>query len=302
MHFAAFYDSFEAGSLILKYGGSISSRLVSNDFTPLHITAVNKSTRMWSLLVKNGALDLNAKDIYDRSPLDIIVGDNWLCQENDNTVILSDGSGKKTCIFTNPLCLEHHSCPPSILDKSSVPPENLHRLNVLADSKIGILNSNSFNTKLDWCVLESVAEISDILRVHEWSYIRKLQSKCSQLNPDPEEQSGLTELDGDTTVSHKTFEAAMAAAGAVCKAVDSVVNGAHANAFCAVRPPGHHAGPKGSCRIPNGTESHGFCIFNNISIGAAYAMNRHRDNIKKVAIVDFGAIIDFSFNYFSNLI
>lgn len=62
------------------------------------------------------------------------------------------------------------------------------------------------------------------------------------------------------------------------------------NAFCAVRPPGHHAGPCGLISGPDagaGAESHGFCLLNNVSIGAAYAMNVYRETIKKVAIVDF---------------
>jgi acetoin utilization deacetylase AcuC-like enzyme len=62
------------------------------------------------------------------------------------------------------------------------------------------------------------------------------------------------------------------------------------NAFCAVRPPGHHAGPCGLMSGPEagaGAESHGFCLLNNISIGAAYALNVHRSVIKKVAIIDF---------------
>jgi hypothetical protein len=62
------------------------------------------------------------------------------------------------------------------------------------------------------------------------------------------------------------------------------------NAFCAVRPPGHHAGPSGLMSGPDagaGAESHGFCLLNNVSIGAAYAMNVHRSVVKRVAIVDF---------------
>lgn len=61
------------------------------------------------------------------------------------------------------------------------------------------------------------------------------------------------------------------------------------NAFCAVRPPGHHAGPRGvvpSANDPNG--SHGFCLVNNVAAGAAYAMNVHRRaGVKRVAILDF---------------
>jgi hypothetical protein len=62
------------------------------------------------------------------------------------------------------------------------------------------------------------------------------------------------------------------------------------NAFCAVRPPGHHAGPCGLMSGPDagaGAESHGFCLLNNVSIGAAYAMNVYRSEVKRVAIVDF---------------
>jgi acetoin utilization deacetylase AcuC-like enzyme len=63
-----------------------------------------------------------------------------------------------------------------------------------------------------------------------------------------------------------------------------VVLGKNRNAFCAIRPPGHHAGPNGvvtSQLDPNG--SHGFCLLNNVAIGAAYALNVHRTKIKKVA-------------------
>jgi len=82
----------------------------------------------------------------------------------------------------------------------------------------------------------------------------------------------------------------MRAAGSVCEAVDRVVNGDHRNAFCAVRPPGHHAGPRGIVRCANDPEggSHGFCLLNNVAIGAAYARSMYRnDGIKKIAIVDF---------------
>lgn len=82
----------------------------------------------------------------------------------------------------------------------------------------------------------------------------------------------------------------MRAAGSVCQAVDLVVAGEHRNAFCAVRPPGHHAGPRGIVRCPADPEggSHGFCLLNNVAIGAAYARSMYRnEGIKKVAIIDF---------------
>lgn len=105
----------------------------------------------------------------------------------------------------------------------------------------------------------------------------------------PDVPSGLRHLDADTAISRWSFEAAMRAAGSVCQAVDAVVNGEHRNAFCAVRPPGHHAGPRGIVRCPNDPEgSHGFCLLNNVAIGAAYARSMYRnEGISKVAIIDF---------------
>lgn len=83
-------------------------------------------------------------------------------------------------------------------------------------------------------------------------------------------------VDLDTAVSGKTWDAALRAAGAACAAVDAVVTGAYRTAFCAIRPPGHHAGPFGivaSEKDPEG--SHGFCILNNVAIAAAYAMHHY---------------------------
>jgi acetoin utilization deacetylase AcuC-like enzyme len=106
----------------------------------------------------------------------------------------------------------------------------------------------------------------------------------------PDNPHSIAHLDGDTAISRWSFEAAMHAAGAVCDAVDSVIMGDHIrNAFCAVRPPGHHAGPRGIVRCANDPEgSHGFCLLNNVCIGAAYARSMYRnEGIQKIAIIDF---------------
>jgi acetoin utilization deacetylase AcuC-like enzyme len=67
----------------------------------------------------------------------------------------------------------------------------------------------------------------------------------------------------------------------VTAAVDSVLTGKHRNAFCAVRPPGHHAGPNG---LLEAAVSCGFCIFNNVAVGALHALEHH--GLQRVAIVD----------------
>ena len=83
-------------------------------------------------------------------------------------------------------------------------------------------------------------------------------------------------IDPDTAMNPHTWNAALRAAGAVMAATDAVIAGELENAFCAVRPPGHHA-----CR----DRAMGFCVINNIALGAKYALERH--GLKRVAIVDF---------------
>jgi acetoin utilization deacetylase AcuC-like enzyme len=87
---------------------------------------------------------------------------------------------------------------------------------------------------------------------------------------------GLIHLDGDTAMNKYTLNAALHAAGASVQAVDLVMAGEVENAFCCVRPPGHHAGRSGAS---------GFCIFNNVAVAAAHAIKHHR--LQRVAILDF---------------
>lgn len=89
--------------------------------------------------------------------------------------------------------------------------------------------------------------------------------------------AGLRQLStGDTTISKDSYDTALLASGGILAAVDAVVAGTVKNAFCAVRPPGHHACP---------AKGMGFCLFNNIAIGARYAQKKH--GIGKVLIADW---------------
>ena len=89
-------------------------------------------------------------------------------------------------------------------------------------------------------------------------------------------ETGVAYLDADTVMSEGSGEAALFAAGAACEAVDDVVAGSARNAFCAIRPPGHHAEPD---------QAMGFCLFNNAAIAAKQARTVH--GLTRVAIVDF---------------
>ena len=87
---------------------------------------------------------------------------------------------------------------------------------------------------------------------------------------------GLRHLDADTVVSSGSGEAALRASGALVDAVDAVIAGKAHNAFCAVRPPGHHA---------EEARAMGFCLFNSVAVGAAHARDTH--DLARVAVVDF---------------
>ena len=89
-------------------------------------------------------------------------------------------------------------------------------------------------------------------------------------------ESGYTSLDSDTFVSQKSKEASLRSAGAITAAIDSVFEQKCKNAFCAVRPPGHHA---------EFDRSMGFCLFNNVAIGGLYARKKY--GLNKIAVIDF---------------
>eukprot|EP01034_Spumella_vulgaris_P022232 gene22231-28346_t len=291
LHLAVRSDSADAAALLLSHGASLTDRTIYG-MTPLHVAGSVGAVKCWSLLMSAGA-DPLAADLYNSTPLDWLQRIGWQVDSSNNNRIARRADFEplsgRTAVVSNPLCSRHFTCPPSATESTSAPPENIKRLEVLISPDKGVLNCSDLSQFLLPIVKNSLAPMSDVLRVHEWSYVRQVQARCEAISSsDPEADSGMAFLDGDTSISKDTFNAALAAAGAVCEAVDVVVAGEVRNAFCPIRPPGHHAGPRGLVKgLAGGPDSHGFCILNNISIGAAYAMNRYRDSVKKVAIVDF---------------
>ena len=140
----------------------------------------------------------------------------------------------------------------------------------------------------DWLLLTGVkdaldcreapqAPVGDIELAHDRMMVAAIRGLSEELIDDI--QAGgpaYAAIDLDTSINVHTWNAALRATGAVLAATDSVMAGEMENAFCAVRPPGHHA-----CR----DKAMGFCIFNNIAVGARYALKRY--GLKRVAIVDF---------------
>jgi acetoin utilization deacetylase AcuC-like enzyme len=104
----------------------------------------------------------------------------------------------------------------------------------------------------------------------------------------------MIDFDRDTKISDQTWNAALLACGCAIESIDRIMSGQYGNAFCATRPPGHHAGVFG-CTIHTeedrdpcaGPMTHGFCFLNNAAISAAYLKTCYRAEVKKVVIVDF---------------
>ncbi len=122
-----------------------------------------------------------------------------------------------------------------------------------------------------------VASTRDIELAHERLHIAALRGLSDGLREEID-AGGPThaQIDPDTSINVSTWDASLRAAGAALAATDAVMAGEMENAFCSVRPPGHHA-----CR----GKAMGFCFFNNVAIAARYALERH--GLKRVAIVDF---------------
>lgn len=111
------------------------------------------------------------------------------------------------------------------------------------------------------------ALVEQIAYVHDPAYIEMIEEACS---------IGRKFLDADTVICSDSYKVALLAAGGVLVGIDTVVGGQVQNAFCLVRPPGHHAEPD---------QAMGFCLFNNVAIGARYAQREY--SLGRIAIIDW---------------
>lgn len=162
----------------------------------------------------------------------------------------------KTALFYSPKFLEHDTGP----DHPEVP----ERLKVILKE----LSQSGLLEKERCALIEPTPIYREYLElVHEADYIRLVEQTCSR-------GGGILDL-GDTVVSKKSCDAALLAAGALIDSVNMVEENKVKNAFALVRPPGHHAGAYYAL---------GFCLFNNVAVGASYLL--HRFNLDRVLIID----------------
>lgn len=173
-----------------------------------------------------------------------------------------DGGAKEitsmsTAIFSHPDCARH--------DMGEWHPESPARLQAIEDQLI--------LARIDGLIERReapLAELPAILRNHSENALAMVRDNV------PREEGAHYPLDGDTLLCSHSYQAALRAAGAALAATDAVIAGSIDNAFCAIRPPGHHARPG---------EPMGFCLFNNVAIAARHALESH--GLERVAIIDF---------------
>lgn len=159
-----------------------------------------------------------------------------------------------TWLITHPSCLEHDTGPDH--------PESVARLQAV----LAALEAPEFQFLQRQEAPQ--ASIDQLARVHDRAYVEQLLASIPK--------AGKLMLDADTVVCPRSGVAALHAAGAVCMAVDAVMSNEAERVFCAVRPPGHHA---------EIDKAMGFCLFNNVAVGAAHARAAHK--VKRIAVVDF---------------
>jgi acetoin utilization deacetylase AcuC-like enzyme len=159
-----------------------------------------------------------------------------------------------TLLYTHPACLEH--------DPGPYHPEAPARLRAV----LAALDAPEF-ARIERREAPEAA-LDDIARVHPRGFVARMLAAVPS--------AGHAGIDADTILSPHSGRAALRAAGAVVAAVDAVMAGEADNAFCAVRPPGHHAEPE---------RAMGFCLFNNVAIGALRAHEVH--GLARVAVIDF---------------
>ena len=164
-----------------------------------------------------------------------------------------------TAFYTHADCARH--------EMGSWHPESPARLQAIDDQLIASRISNLLDHRE-----APVAKEADLARVHSLDSIARIRENC----PDIDADDRYFPLDADTTLNAYTWRAALRASGAAIAATDAVIDGEIDNAFCSIRPPGHHATP---------VEAMGFCMFNNVAVAAKHALEVR--GLQRVAVVDF---------------
>ncbi len=299
IHWAAYAGNESAVQLLLShpYAPPLNTENIYGD-TPLHFAARYARIDVVDVLLRAGC-KYDARNADRRTPLSVVgeatTGDKLdevSSSDRDavRNLILSVDPKQRTLVLYHPDCNNHQTR--SDLDWER--PERVENIICgIENSKLVHDYEIELSREFDRVSVEALSlvhSVEYILFVNNLSNVLKSENSQVSVPFTPMVQRSVlgkenvdvkpTEL-CDTSFSAGSLRAARYAAGAVVRAVDSVVKGENRNAFCVVRPPGHHAGPNG---LLDGVVSCGFCIFNNVVVGALHALEVH--SVRRVAIVD----------------
>jgi len=297
LHYAARMGNHQVGRLYLTKGCPMNIQNSDGD-TALHIAARLGYSSFFEVLAELGA-NFHIRNGDSISALDLVGSDSSTYPRREilRRSMLTVEPRLRTLILYHEDFLEHTARHPSDWEG----PDRLEAIMKRLTNKAEFLDyeieiSNNFDK----------ADVNLLGRVHSAEYIAFVNmlakhvqdeenynwdSKASKVVPfTPQVQRFLLRQTSDelkssehcdTAFSAGTLNAARRASGAVAHAVDRVMLGRSRNVFCAIRPPGHHAGYRG---LLDGAKSCGFCIFNNVAAGALHALEHH--NCGRVAIID----------------
>ena len=295
LHLVANNGYTTVARLLLNRGCKVND-VDENGDTAMHLAARKQHSHFLELLVNFGA-NCHARNIQGRAALDVLEDitdgsvESAARRAELRRILLSIEPRLRTLILYHDDCLEHT---PRKLSDWEGPDRLKNIMQQLNDLSSFPEYELEFSTEFEKAPVELLS------RVHSPEYItfvdnlsKQLQQKSGNDQPVPFtpqlqrillRQSSEETKNGeysDTAFSAGTLTAARRAAGAVSHAVDRILLGRNRNAFCVVRPPGHHAGYNG---LLDGGRSCGFCIFNSVAAGALHALEAHR--CERVAIVD----------------
>lgn len=290
----------DVGKLLINKGAAINA-IDSNGDTALHIAASYSNFSFIELLADFGC-NCHVRNLQSRCAMDV-AATKVVC--NDADMVTIRRQTRQLMMSTEPrhrtLVLYHYDCLQHIA-RTADDWEGPDRLEGII---AGVRNGSLFQPyELEISDRFQKADVELLQRVHSSEYIAFVNALSKQLQNDDDQNAAKKAAIAftphvqqtmmgaqfeetkpaefcDTAFSSGTLQAARRAAGAVAHAVDSVLLGRNRNAFCVVRPPGHHAGHRG---LLDGAKSCGFCIFNNVAAGALHALEGQF--CERVAIID----------------
>ena len=277
---------------------NVNARCIANNETPLHRASRFGAHDAVVLLLEHHKTDPMMRNHAGKTPLDVVASaPSVKMQSRQKTIhaFFQHCPQMRTLVLHHRDCLEHRTVKghqeavkriPAVLanlgpHSQFFGPNELTIVEEFDKASYNAVRRAHSDDYVDfvWNLSDQFQAWTPRSRGKPQAFTPRVQQAVQRL----EENKIKPEESCDTNFSEGSLNASLRAAGSVICAVDRVVRGESRNAFCAVRPPGHHAGVSGHVA---GSSSCGFCIFNSVAIGALDALDRYKDDVKKVAIVD----------------